>query len=69
MLSRRDIAQEDVLFYGAKLRRKSKYSDWYRKEVLFEQRMFDKINDNLPERYQKKLEGRLPVPKQEANDT
>ncbi|HUE80386.1 MAG TPA: DUF5681 domain-containing protein [Sphingomicrobium sp.] len=69
LLSRRDIAQDDVLYYGAKLRRKSKYFGFYREELLFEQRMFDMINDQMPERYQKKLEGRVPVPKKEANDS
>jgi hypothetical protein len=58
-----------VLYYSAKLRRKSKYADWYRQELLFEQRIFDQINEAMPERYKKKLEGRIVVPKKEANDS
>ncbi len=69
LLARRDEAQQEVLSYGAKLKRKSKYSKFYRDELLFEQRMFDLVNDQMPERYRKELQGRVWVPKKEANDS
>lgn len=69
LLARRDEAQQEVLFYAAKLKRKSKYSKFYREELLFEQRIFDIINGKFPERYQKELEGRVLVRKKEANDS
>jgi hypothetical protein len=68
MLARRGLAQEEVLEYRAKLKRKSKYSEYYRDELLFEQRIFDIINDKLPERLKTTLEGRLPENKG-ANDS
>jgi hypothetical protein len=63
LLARRDEAQEEVLYYGRKIKRSRGDKSFWRDQLLFEQRVFDKINDNLPERYQKKLEGRLWVPK------
>jgi hypothetical protein len=63
LLERRDIAQEEVLYCGRKMKPDKKREEFWRDELLFEQKMFDKINDNLPERYQKQLEGRLRVPK------
>lgn len=66
-LARRGLAQEEVLYFGRKMKRDKKHAGMWRDELLFEQKLFDKINDSLPERYQKKLEGRLHVGKA-AND-
>ncbi len=60
MIERRDEAQREVSYYAEKYRRarnagmKKRYlDDWHS-----EQRMFDIINDKLPKRYAKRLEGR-----------
>ena len=63
LLARRDFAQEEVLYCGRRMKRDKKHAERWREELLFEQGIFDKINDNLPERYKKKLEGRFSVPK------
>lgn len=67
LLARRDVAQEEVLYFARRMKRDKKNEAQWRRELLFEQRLYDKINDNLPERYQKKLEGRLRVP-EASND-
>ena len=63
LLARRDEAQEEVLYFGRKMKRCRGDKSFWREQLLFEQKIFDKLNEHLPERYQKKLEGRLWVPK------
>lgn len=63
LLMRRDAAQEEVLYYGRKMKRDKAKTAFWREQLLSEQGIFDQINDALPERYKKKLEGRLWVPK------
>ena len=58
-----DAAQEEVLYYGRRMKRDKAKGELWREQLLFEQGVFDEINDNMPERYKKKLEGRLWVPK------
>lgn len=68
LLARRSDAQDEVLYYAGMVEEEPEQAEFFRRELLFEQRMFDIINDKLPERYQAKLEGRVPTPKKEAND-
>ena len=63
LLMRRDAAQEEVLYYGRRMKRDKAKGELWREQLLFEQGVFDEINDNMPERYKTKLEGRLWVPK------
>ncbi|MEO6360743.1 MAG: DUF5681 domain-containing protein [Sphingomicrobium sp.] len=55
MLTRRDEAQEGVLYYMELMKTDTEFADQYRDEIEFEKRIFDLINEKLPERYQKKL--------------
>lgn len=59
-LARRDQAQEDVNYFAKrhKLTRNSQLKAQYFEEWLFEQRMFDILNDIVPQRYKIKLENR-----------
>lgn len=59
-IRRRTEAQEDVSYFAEKYRKardEKKKARWL-EEWHFEQRMFDIINDILPERYKAKLENR-----------
>ena len=57
---RRIEAQEEVSYFADKYRkaRSDETKEQYLKEWHFEQRMFDIINDAMPERYKLKLENR-----------
>lgn len=61
LLARRDEAQELVTDYAELQRRarSAKNKEFYRRERLFEQQMFDRLNGNLPARYRKVLIDRL----------
>lgn len=59
-IRRRTEAQEDVTYFAEKYRKardEQKKALWL-EEWHFEQRMFDILNDLLPERYKAKLENR-----------
>jgi hypothetical protein len=60
MIARRAEAQTEVSDYAGRYRRSraGKHKTWWLKEWLFEQRIFDIINDSLPKRYKLKLENR-----------
>ena len=58
-ISRRDEAQAEVLECTRLESEDPRYARQYRDTRLFEQRIFDIINEKLPERYQAKLEGRI----------
>jgi hypothetical protein len=53
-------AQDEVNYFAAKhgASRSQKNTDMWLSEWLFEQRIFDIINDSMPERYKMKLENR-----------
>jgi hypothetical protein len=59
-IERRTNAQADVTYYAKKYRsaRDPKKKNFWLEEWHFEQRMFDIVNDGLPERYKIKLENR-----------
>ena len=59
-LQRRDEAQAEVTEYAKlhKSARKQKQRDFWLEQLHFEQRIFDIINDGMPERYKAKLEHR-----------
>ena len=59
-LQRRDEAQAEVTEYARlhKSARKHKQRDFWLEQLHFEQRIFDIINDGMPERYKAKLEHR-----------
>lgn len=59
-LARRDEAQAEVIMFAEKCKkaRSQKHKLMWRLEWHFEQRIFDIINDSLPERYKAKLENR-----------
>ena len=59
LLERRDGAQAEVLEYARLEKEEPEHAAQYRDWRLFEQRIFDIINEKMPERYQKKLEGRI----------
>ena len=61
---RRIEAQEEVTFFSVKYRRarSDKLKKCYLEEWHWEQRMFDIINDAMPERYKMKLEDRSYLP-------
>jgi hypothetical protein len=65
MIARRDEAQAEVLEYARLEKEDAKHAKFYREDRLWEQKIFDIINDKLPERYQAKLEGRLRVAENE----
>lgn len=60
LIGRRDAAQEEVSYFAKKHRqaRSDDKRQYWLDEWHFEQKMFDMINDKLPERYQIKLEDR-----------
>jgi hypothetical protein len=68
LIARRNEAQEEVLEYARLEKEEPEYAEHYRDWRLFEQRIFDKINDALPERYQAKLEDRARVADNEEED-
>ena len=59
-LARRDEAQAEVNMFAEKYRkaRSQKWKALWHEEWHFEQRIFDIINDSLPQRYKAKLENR-----------
>jgi Family of unknown function (DUF5681) len=59
-LTRRAEAQEEVTYFAEKHRRtrNEQYKQRYLEDWLFEQRMFDILNDIVPQRYKVKLENR-----------
>ena len=59
-LARRDEAQAEVNMFAEKYRkaRSQKWKTMWHEEWHFEQRIFDIINDSLPQRYKAKLENR-----------
>lgn len=60
LLDRRDEAQEEVLYCERMMREDPQYAEHYRQELEFELKIFNMLNDKLPERYQKKLVRRAP---------
>jgi len=60
-IARRAEAQAEVTanMDAARKARDPERKLWWKKEALYEQRIFDIINDNVPERYKARLEGRL----------
>lgn len=65
MIARRDEAQAEVLEYRRLIEEEPEHAKWYREDLGWEQKIFDIINDKLPERYQTELEGRLRVAENE----
>ena len=59
MIARRDEAQQEVLEYRRLIKEEPQFRDCHMENLGWEQRIFDIINEKLPERYQTKLEGRL----------
>lgn len=56
LLERRNEAQREVLELTGLIKEDPEYADQYREEREWERRIFDIINDKLPERYQAKLQ-------------
>lgn len=69
MIARRDEAQQEVLEYRRLIIEEPEYADWHRENLGWEQRIFDLINDKLPERYQATLQGRLSVAEGDGEDS
>jgi len=59
LLERRADSQEEVNYYRQMMAEEPDRAEFWREQLIFEQRIFDMINEKLPERYQAKLEGRL----------
>lgn len=55
LLARRDEAQEEVRYYAEWAEKEPEYRDHYLEQMQFEVRIFNIINDKLPERYKTKL--------------
>lgn len=58
MIARREEAQREVLECTRLIEEDADYAEDYRLERYWEQKIFDIINDKLPERYKAELEGR-----------
>lgn len=58
MIARREEAQSEVLYYNRMIEEDPEYADHYREHRYWEQKIFDIINEKLPERYQAELKGR-----------
>lgn len=54
-LARRDEAQEDINHFAEWLEKDPEFRDYYLEQIEFEKRMFNLLNNHLPERYKKKL--------------
>ncbi len=54
-LARRDEAQDDINHYAEWIEKDPEFTDYYLDQIEFEKRMFNLLNDHLPERYKKKL--------------
>ena len=59
LLARRDDSQEEVTYYRQMIAEEPDRADFWREQLMCEQRIFDIINEKLPERYQAVLKGRL----------
>jgi len=59
LLDRRADSQEEVNYYRQMIAEEPDRAKFWKEQLLFEQRIFDIINEKLPERYQAKLEGRF----------
>lgn len=59
LIDRRADCQEEVTYYREMMAEEPDRVDFWKEQLMFEQGLFDMINDKLPERYQAKLEGRL----------
>lgn len=59
-LARREEAQAEVIYFSERYRRarSDKHKEIWLADLHFEQRIFDIINDSMPERYKAKLEKR-----------
>lgn len=55
LLARRDEAQEEVNYYADWADKEPQHRDHYLEQMQFEERIFNMINDKLPERYKTKL--------------
>jgi hypothetical protein len=69
LITRRDDAQAEVLECARLEKEQPEYAKFYREDRLCEQKIFDIINEKLPERYQAKLEGRLRVAENEDDES
>jgi uncharacterized protein DUF5681 len=58
LLARRDDSQEEVMYYRQLMAEEPARADFWREQLMFEQRIFDIINEQMPERYQATLKGR-----------
>lgn len=68
LLERRADSQEEVNYYREKIAEEPDRADFWKEQLMFEQRIFDIINDKLPERYQVKLQGRVYAAGEAEND-
>jgi len=59
LLARRDDSQEEVTYFRQMMKEEPDDADFWREQLMFEQRIFDMINEKLPERYQAELKGRV----------
>jgi hypothetical protein len=59
LIERREDAQEEVTYFRQMMVEEPDRLEFWREQLMFEQRIFDMINEKLPERYQAKLEGRI----------
>jgi hypothetical protein len=59
LIERREDAQEEVTYFRQMMVEEPDRLEFWREQLMFEQRIFDIINEKLPERYQAKLEGRI----------
>ena len=67
MIARRDEAQDEFRYYTWKIEQDPEHAAWYREHREWEEKIFDIINDKLPERYQAQLD-RTPLPCSEDED-
>jgi hypothetical protein len=67
LLERRADCQEEVTYYRKMMAEEPDRGTFWKEQLMFEQRIFDIINDKLPERYQAKLEGRIYGPSEAEN--
>lgn len=59
-IGRRDEAEEEIAYCERMAKEDPEYAKQYLEDAEFERRIFDLINEKLPERYKKKLQMRPP---------
>jgi hypothetical protein len=70
LIARRDDSQAEVIECARLETEDPEHAKFYRDDRLFEQKIFDMLNEKLPERYQTKLEGRIRISESgERDDT